>query len=79
MVTGNVSFPATATTTAARHTTVRLLLLLLQYYCFHRDHRHSLPGKPIGEEYSLAIAVNFMLGTVGRRGVVCKVWQSRLG
>jgi phosphomannomutase len=29
-------------------------------------------GKPIGEEYTLAIAVKFMLGHVGRRGVVCK-------
>ncbi|EFA86471.1 Phosphomannomutase [Heterostelium album PN500] len=29
-------------------------------------------GKPLGEEYTLAMAVEFMLGDVGRRGVVAK-------
>jgi len=29
-------------------------------------------GKPLVEEYTLAIAVRFMLGDVGRRGIVCK-------
>lgn len=29
-------------------------------------------GKPLVEEYTLAIAVRFMLGDVGRRGTVCK-------
>lgn len=29
-------------------------------------------GRPLVEEYTLAIAVKFMLGDIGRRGVVCK-------
>jgi phosphomannomutase len=29
-------------------------------------------GVPLGEEYTLALAVQFMLGDVGRRGPVCK-------
>jgi phosphomannomutase len=29
-------------------------------------------GAPIGEEYTLAIAVEFMLGHVGKRGAVVK-------
>jgi len=29
-------------------------------------------GKPVGEEYTLVFAVQFILGTVGRRGPVCK-------
>lgn len=29
-------------------------------------------GKPLVEEYTLALAVEFILGYVGRRGVVCK-------
>ncbi|GAM23808.1 hypothetical protein SAMD00019534_069830 [Acytostelium subglobosum LB1] len=29
-------------------------------------------GQPLGEEYTLAFAVEFMLGEVGRKGVVCK-------
>eukprot|EP01111_Echinosteliopsis_oligospora_P002882 TRINITY_DN1459_c0_g1_i3.p1 TRINITY_DN1459_c0_g1~~TRINITY_DN1459_c0_g1_i3.p1 ORF type:complete len:458 (-),score=158.74 TRINITY_DN1459_c0_g1_i3:31-1404(-) len=29
-------------------------------------------GRPVGEEYTLVMAVQFMLGTVGRRGPVCK-------
>jgi len=29
-------------------------------------------GKPVGEEYTLVFAVQFLLGTVGKRGPVCK-------
>jgi len=29
-------------------------------------------GKPLGEEYTLVFAVEFMLGVVGKRGPVCK-------
>lgn len=30
------------------------------------------PGKPLGEEYTLALAVQFVLGHGGKRGPVCK-------
>jgi phosphomannomutase len=31
-----------------------------------------IPGKPLGEEYTLALAVQFVLGHGGKRGPVCK-------
>jgi hypothetical protein len=40
--------------------------------CFSNDAARLVSGKPLGEEYTLALAVQFVLEHGGKRGPVCK-------